>query len=771
MAAVLFRVRIWLRRRAARAVVTAVVVGLVAGVAMGLATGTRRTSSAPDRYTEWAGGDPDFELIQLSGAPLTNQVAAIDGVASVMGMSFVTSFLLGPDGDMVFEPNPFAGDPRMAGTRVLEGRFTNADAPDEFTVNRAMADLLDDRYGSRIGDRFDITSFSQEQLDTNRAFDEGNPPEVPAFPAQLVGIVETPTDFEESAPAVYFSPSFIAAHPTVGIVQTLIDVTLEPGASQGEVTAAIQQLPDGAGAFPTQARIVSAESRRAVRFQATALWIVTAIGLLGALAVIVQVMSRAVSTSVTEASSLVGLGWRRRDLVLERSIEALIVSCVAVPLALTTSWLVSRPFPLGSLRTFEPEPGPMLDRTVAVVGAAVIVLAVLAGAVVATRSDRAHRPGRRSERAASGAPGSMPLSVGTHFALTGPTGAARTIASFGLGIVGMAGLVGAGVVATSLDTIVDSPSRWGVNYDYLFGNPYLETEADLVSPVVDLPGVAALSAVHIGSLTIDGRDTATLAVDAVKGGLLPTTLDGRAPSGADEIGLGAEVARHLDVGIGSDVSVAGVTGEVRSLHVVGIVATPDSAGAGAVVPFETYARLNPTASRNVLLVRVVPGTSAEVLDQISKANFSPPDAMPTPTSIWALRRVLPAPVVLAIVLTVLLAIGFAYVLATSVRARRRDLAVLRALGAQRSQLRTAVHWQATIVTALVVVPGAVIGIVAGRWIVQQLTDALGIVPGIDVPWAILAVGVVAAAALANLLAVLPARGASRTATRVLTRDS
>jgi putative ABC transport system permease protein len=335
----------------------------------------------------------------------------------------------------------------------------------------------------------------------------------------------------------------------------------------------------------------------------------------------------------------------------------------------------------------------------------------------------------------------------------------------------MAGLIGAGVVAFSLDTVVDSPSRWGVNYDYMFGNPYIEAEDDIVAPVVGVDGVEALSAVHVGSLTIDDHETATLAIDPVKGGLLPTTLSGRSPNGADEIGLGAEVARRLDVGIGSTVSVSGVTGESRELRVVGIVVTPDSAGGGAVVAFDTFVDLNPTATRNVLFVRTAPDAPADVVERITAANYSPPDAMPTPTSVWALRRVLPAPAVLALVLVVLLVVGCAYLLATSVRARRRDLAVLRALGAQRRQLRAVVHWQATLVTSLVLIIGAPLGVVLGRWVVSRLTDTLGIVPGVDVPLGTLALTVAGSVVVANVLALLPARGAARTATRMLNRDS
>ena len=63
----------------------------------------------------------------------------------------------------------------------------------------------------------------------------------------------------------------------------------------------------------------------------------------------------------------------------------------------------------------------------------------------------------------------------------------------------------------------------------------------------------------------------------------------------------------------------------------------------------------------------------------------------------------------------------------------RDLAVLRALGSDSHQLRAIVHWQSTLVTVVALLAGVPIGIIVGRSIVDLLTDALGIVPGADVP--------------------------------------
>ena len=333
--------------------------------------------------------------------------------------------------------------------------------------------------------------------------------------------------------------------------------------------------------------------------------------------------------------------------------------------------------------------------------------------------------------AASGA--GVALAAGVHLTASRPTGGRRSLGSLVPGAIGLAGVVAAGIVGLSLTNIVDRPARWGVNYDQLVGNPFVPAEDDLVAPVVDDPDVAELSAANIGSLTINGRDTGTLAFEVEKGDLVPTTLRGRPPANAGEIGLGAEVLRRLHVDVGDNVHAVGPTGIARDLRVVGTVVTPSNAGNGAAMTFEGYLTLSPTATRNVLLINLRDGASDDVGARLQAANFTPPDAVVTPTSVRALQRVTAAPFVLVILLSALLVIACTYLLTTSVRSRGRDLAVLRALGSDSRQLRAIIHWHASLVAGLVVLVGFPAGVILGRWVVALLTTALGIVPGAEVP--------------------------------------
>ena len=84
-----------------------------------------------------------------------------------------------------------------------------------------------------------------------------------------------------------------------------------------------------------------------------------------------------------------------------------------------------------------------------------------------------------------------------------------------------------------------------------------------------------------------------------------------------------------------------------------------------------------------------------------------------PTSVRALGRVTAAPFLFAAVLALLLVVGAPTSWPRPLRSRRRDLAILRALGSNSRQLRTAVHWQATLVAAAIVAVGLPLGLVVG----------------------------------------------------------
>ena len=102
--------------------------------------------------------------------------------------------------------------------------------------------------------------------------------------------------------------------------------------------------------------------------------------------------------------------------------------------------------------------------------------------------------------------------------------------------------------------------------------------------------------------------------------------------------------------------------------------------------------------------------------------------------------------------------GVVNTLVLSVYERTRELGMLRAIGMTRSQVRRMIRYE-SIVTALI---GAALGIAVGVFLAVLTTQALsdqGVV--LAIPWATIAVCVLAMIVAGMLAAILPARRASR----------
>jgi predicted lysophospholipase L1 biosynthesis ABC-type transport system permease subunit len=127
------------------------------------------------------------------------------------------------------------------------------------------------------------------------------------------------------------------------------------------------------------------------------------------------------------------------------------------------------------------------------------------------------------------------------------------------------------------------------------------------------------------------------------------------------------------------------------------------------------------------------------------------------------------PLVLAAIVGLLGAATLAHALTTTVRRRRRDLAILKTLGFVRRQVRATVAWQCTTLIIVALVVGVPIGIAAGRWGWRLFAAQLQVVPLLVGTWAA-ALGIpVATLALGNLIAVAPGRAAARTPAAVVLR--
>lgn len=113
-----------------------------------------------------------------------------------------------------------------------------------------------------------------------------------------------------------------------------------------------------------------------------------------------------------------------------------------------------------------------------------------------------------------------------------------------------------------------------------------------------------------------------------------------------------------------------------------------------------------------------------------------------------------------LLLSVIIAmIGIANTLSLSIHERTRELGLLRAVGMTRSQLRSAVRWEAVIIAVLGTVVGLGVGLVVS-WALVAALDDFGL-STFEVPVGPLAVVVIAAAVLGVVASIRPARRAAR----------
>ena len=141
----------------------------------------------------------------------------------------------------------------------------------------------------------------------------------------------------------------------------------------------------------------------------------------------------------------------------------------------------------------------------------------------------------------------------------------------------------------------------------------------------------------------------------------------------------------------------------------------------------------------------------------------------TPVVLANLERVSNLPFVLAGLLAVLAIATIGHTLVTSVRRRRRDLAVLKTLGFVRRQVAATVAFQASTFAVLALVLGIPIGVGVGRWAWRIAADQLGTISEPQVPLVGLVLAVPAVLIVCNLIAGIPGRMASRVRPAVILR--
>jgi hypothetical protein len=242
--------------------------------------------------------------------------------------------------------------------------------------------------------------------------------------------------------------------------------------------------------------------------------------------------------------------------------------------------------------------------------------------------------------------------------------------------------------------------------------------------------------------------------------------------------LGTKTLRAIHAHVGQTVRVT-AQGETdgRPMRIVGRAVFPFF-GRGSFAPTglgDGVAMQDPTPDPkgfNFFLMRLDPGARsradiARFRTNLAAAGGCPGDqvcgvsAAQRPVDILNYSRVQGTPLALAALLAVLAVATVAHLLVTSIRRRRRDLAVLKTLGFVRRQVSAAVAWQATTLVVLALLVGLPAGVAAGRWIWLFFAGRLGVGADPQIPVLSLLLAIPAALLVANLLAAGPGWVAGR----------
>jgi hypothetical protein len=386
-------------------------------------------------------------------------------------------------------------------------------------------------------------------------------------------------------------------------------------------------------------------------------------------------------------------------------------------------------------------------------------------------------------------------------------------------------VVTAVVFAASLNGLITHPSRYGWNWSVLMQSQggygsFLPNDVNTATigngdgPLDHLlastPGIRGWSTFGFTQLLIDGQQVPVLGVATHGGDVEPPTVSGRrlsdteaeaigsaAAVGPDGIELGRSTLRQLGKQVADRVEV-GTGPTARRLTVVGVVTLPSigvtlsdhvSLGRGAMLAESTLlsimnlSALNPapaeafSALPSTIAIDIGPHADpvAVVRQIVAALNRDGADG-----GVYEVPRVVGAaivnagqmggqPVTLAIALALAVLVSLSATVVAATRRRRHELAVLKALGLRRRQMRSIVVSQTLTLLVVALLLGIPLGIAGGHWAWATFASSLGVVPVTAVPAVTIVVGVVGVLVGGMMLAAVPAAVAARTPTTAALR--
>jgi ABC-type antimicrobial peptide transport system permease subunit len=807
MAAILARARAELRTSLRSSLALILMLGLFGGTVAAATAGARRQVSAYPRFLAVSGapdafvisapaeGEVPIPTVDLARAAKLPQVARAAELPSPFAVATT------PNGDVLWDGslNIFGatGDQAVdwvTRPRILTGRLPDPDRVDEVAVG----------YRAHQDPRVHIGATIQINLvkpGVNPFEFVSAPPKedlLPPIDVRVVGTFLLPGELTGSSD-VFVSGAFYRLYANRGLEFPSLAVRLKGGVADFQAFAkGVDAISPGALVFSQGDEVKFV--RQSTNLQSIALWLFAGLTALAGLLIFAQAVTRQTVVGATENPTLRALGMTPNQLVGVAMLRTAAIGVAGAVVAMVFAVALSPLTPIGLARLVEPNPGIAFDGVVLGLGGVILVALVpLLAALPAWRSARIG-----GDQLGTAAPSRLkPSVVADAFAKVGlpPTavagvrlalepGRGRTavpVRSTVLGItMALAAFAASFAFLGSYRHLLATPRLYGVDFDMGAGNPFLDSKVspDIVRILRTDPAVAKFSGgnilqfVQVAGPGGDGQRVNIWAFDPIRGSLHPTIAEGRWPRSDNEIALGYRSMRAIHTGVGDSVRVhAGSL--TLTMKVVGRGVFPEGGfgpglGDGGGLTFHALKRFYPNAPENAFPIDLAPGANAAAATKRLNRELEPlganiTDLRDTP-NLSNLKRIQSLPLLLAGLLALAGAATLMHTLVSSIRRRRRDLAILKTLGFLRGQVSAAVAWQATTLVILALLIGLPLGVAAGRWGWNLFANQLGVVPEPQVTILPLLLAIPATVLLANLIALIPGRAASRVQPAIVLRS-
>lgn len=787
----------WLRldlRRRWRSLAVLMLLIVVAGTTvMTTLAGARRSASALSRLMA--------RTLPATSAVLPNtpgfdwsKIAALPEVAALN--RFVVSYdlnLEGADGSLGFAPADDATMRTVEKPVIFAGRVFNEKASDEAVVSPEFVSY----YHKGVGDTLTLDLPTPAELAASQ--EETGSVTGPKVRLRIVGVGRSPwfSDPVDPRGSLLFSPGVTAKY-----YRNIIGDPSKP--SQETFVNALVRLRGGEAAIPRFRKDIArltgrsdidvwdlpdqyrAEQRQ-LAFEARCLAAFAAAAFVAALFLVGQAIARYAAAAATELQTLRALGMTPGLAIVTAAAGPALSGMLAAALAGVGAWIGSEWMPIGSASHLEPSPGRSIDWTV--FGSVMPVIALLVAAAASgaawltLRSARRRAPIRRSAIARTVARAGLPVPVvvGARFALEPGRGRSAVPVRPALigAVTGVLGILAAFTFSHGVSDAAGHPERFGQTFQLTAFTGFNGH---------DFGPSGAIAAALDKNTSVTGVDDSRTAVATGPGGVGSVSLfeyrfgskplsavvtSGRLPRSAQEVLLAPTTLKALHVRVGDRVELTGNKAP-KSLLVTGSGLVPQgphngyadggwvtSAGYDSIfngfkyhIVFVSLAPAARTADAGPKLAAALVKQSP----QLKGLELSPPDVL---EAVHEIEQVRALPILLGGFLAVLAIGAVGHALATAVRRRAHDLAVLRALGMTQWQCRWVTVTQASLLALIGLAFGVPLGIAIGRTVWRAVADYTPIeyVPPVAL-WTLALIGP-AALLLANLLAAWPGQRAAR----------